>query len=425
MFKFKSVTIKDVGAWEILDSRGNPTLLVKIFLSNGWSGQAAVPSGASTGRHEALELRDGDSSRYGGLGVTKAIHNVTGEIKEMLVGRTIDDVKRLDQDLINLDGTLNKSRLGANAILGVSMALMRAGAVLFNKPLYLYLSEVFGFNSPRVLPVPMMNIINGGRHANNGLSFQEFMIVPDIKVKGKLSADSTVRAGVEIFHKLGQLLSAESFSTNVGDEGGYAPNLKQTNLVFNLLERAIAESGYDKSVIGLAIDAAASEFYQNGSYVYEGKILSANELMKVYDNLFRQFKLLSIEDGLAEDDWDNWRTMTEQLTNRLMLVGDDLFVTNLSRLRQGIRQGVANAVLIKPNQIGTVSETVDTIKEAQANNYKVIVSHRSGETSDDFIVDLAVASSAGYLKAGAPSRGERVVKYNRLMAIAEDIKKYD
>ncbi|MFZ5390896.1 MAG: phosphopyruvate hydratase [Patescibacteria group bacterium] len=417
------VLIKDLVAREILDSRGNPTLQVEILLSNGQICGAAVPAGASTGSHEAVELRDGDTNRYGGLGVTRAVSNVTGEIKKILVSQSLADVKKLDEALVALDGTVNKSRLGANALLGTSLALMRAGAMAAGKPLYVYLQEIFGFNKPETLPVPMMNVINGGRHANNGLSFQEFMIVPKIILDGKLAVSQMVRAGAEIFHNLGQILTKAGLNTNVGDEGGYAPAADNAEQVFSLLRQAIKESGYTESDIGLAIDAAASEFYQSDNkYIYQGQSLTADDLMKLYDKLSRQFNLISVEDGLAEDDWDNWHIMTKQLGGKLMLVGDDLFVTNLSRLRRGITKEAANAILIKPNQIGTVSETVATIKEAQAKGYRVIVSHRSGETSDDFIVDLAVAASAQYLKAGAPSRGERVAKYNRLMVIEESIK---
>ncbi|MBU1039361.1 phosphopyruvate hydratase [Patescibacteria group bacterium] len=412
--------IKDLTAREILDSRGNPTLQVAVVLSDESVYSVAVPSGVSTGRHEAWELRDGDSKRYNGLGVLKAIDNVTTEIKRALKGRSMAEIKKLDELLLEVDGTVNKSKLGANALLGVSMALMRAGAGVAGQPLYIYLADIFGFKITDNLPVPMMNVINGGCHADNGLSFQEFMIVPKRIVKGKFSATESVRAGAEIFHILGKILKTNKLNTNVGNEGGYAPNIKEAKEVLGLLQQAILEAGYKSAEVGLALDVAASEFYESGVYTYQGQTITADGLIKLYDSLSRDFNLISIEDGLAEDDWHNWKIMTEQLGKKLMLVGDDLFVTNLSRLRQGIVDKTANAILIKPNQIGTIGETIMAVKEAQANNYKVIVSHRSGETMDDFIVDLAVAVGANYLKAGAPSRGERVAKYNRLMTINQD-----
>jgi len=417
-------TIRQLQAREILDSRGNPTVEVELLVSDGSLVKAAVPSGASTGSHEAAELRDGDQERYQGLGVSRAVAHVNEQINDCLKGRVIKNLDKLDELLINLDATSNKGNLGANAIVGVSLAVYRAGALVNKLPLYSYIAQIFSHTSVhQVKPVPMMNILNGGRHADNSLNIQEFMVVPRRIVKGVYSIKESVRAGAEIFHNLGKLLQQAGWSVNVGNEGGYAPEVNSVEQVLQFLTQSIKQSGYDNQSVGLAIDAAASEFYKAGSYNLQGKNLNAVQLVEFYKGLIEQFDLMSVEDGLAEDDWSGWQLMTEQLGQRVRLVGDDLFVTNLERLNQGIKLKVANTILVKPNQIGTVTETLRTIKQAQSAGYGVIVSHRSGETLDDFIVDLAVGVQADFLKAGAPSRGERVAKYNRLMAIEEQLNK--
>lgn len=414
-----SFKIKRIVAQEILDSRGNPTVEVKVTLENGLWGSASVPSGASVGSHEAMELRDGDKNRYDGKGVKEAVHNVNYLINDCLNGIEVKRQADIDHVMIELDGTPNKSRLGANAILGVSLAVARAGARAYEMPLYKYLHTIFKFKNKFSLPAPMMNILNGGAHANWSADIQEFMIVPRFK---KFS--DALQAGSEIFHSLGGILKSRGFTVLVGDEGGYAPILKKNEEAFELIEEAIKRAGY-KQEIKMAIDAAASEFFDEKKNEYDLKIekkkLNAKELLKLYQSWLNKYPLVSIEDGLGEDDWAAWQVQTEMLGNRAMLVGDDLFTTNVERLNMGLDKKVANAVLVKPNQIGTLSETVDFIKLAQDNNYKVVISHRSGDTCDPFIADLAVASGADFIKAGSLSREERLSKYNRLLEIEREL----
>jgi enolase len=409
-------TIVSVWGREILDSRGNPTVEVEVTLESGVIGRAAVPSGASTGSREALELRDGDNSRYGGKGVIKAVEFVQGEIAEAVVGLNALKQTALDNLLIELDGTENKGRLGANAMLGVSMATARAAADHLGLPLYQYLGGV----NAKVLPVPLMNILNGGMHAPNNLDIQEFMIVP-------LSADTfaeALRMGAETFHTLKTILAKDKHITSVGDEGGFAPNLKSHEEAFNYIMKAIQEAGYVPGRdIALAIDAAASEFYKDGKYVLagEGRTLESNDLVEYMAEFTTKFPLISIEDGLAESDWDGWRYISDKLGEHIQLVGDDIFVTNPEILARGIEEGVANSILIKLNQIGTVTETLDTIEMAKQAAYTTVVSHRSGETEDSFIADLAVAVNAGQIKTGSLCRSDRLAKYNQLMRIEEDL----
>jgi enolase len=409
-------TITSVLAREILDSRGNPTVEVEVNLESGITGRAAVPSGASTGSREALEMRDGDKKRYGGKGVTKAVDHVNGEIAEAVIGHNALRQVEIDTTLIDLDGTDNKSRLGANALLGVSLATARAAANFLALPLYQYLG---GVNS-KVLPVPLMNIINGGMHAPNNLDIQEFMILPI----GAASFSEALRMGAETFHCLRGLLAADGHATSVGDEGGFAPNLKSHDEAFQYIMKAIEQAGYLPGIdIALAIDAAATEFYENGKYNLkgEGKILSADEMIKYLTGFTEKYPLISIEDGLAENDWDGWRRLTDALGDRVQIVGDDLFVTNPDILAQGIEEGVGNSILIKLNQIGTLTETLDTIEIAKQNGYTTIVSHRSGETEDVFIADLAVGANAGQIKSGSLSRTDRLAKYNQLLRIEEQL----
>jgi enolase len=414
--------IKKIHALEILDSRGNPTIQVSVELDSGSIGTAGVPSGASTGTHEALELRDGDAKRYDGKGVLKAVRNVNGEISRLLKGKSIAPLSKIDQAMIELDGTDNKSRLGANAILGVSLACAHAGAVSEHVPLYAYLRQLyqFGFKEYR-LPRPMMNIINGGKHADSGLSFQEFMIMPS-----KARFADNLRMGAEIFHALGQVIKGRGYQMLVGDEGGYAPKLTSHAQVCEVIHEAIQRTAYvaGKDVL-LGIDPAASELFDQKERRYvlqpEGTSLTSDQLIGLYEEWAGRYYLASVEDGLAEDDWDNWAVMTKKLGKKIMLIGDDLFVTNPKRLQLGIRKKVANAILIKVNQIGTLSETMACIKLAQKNNYRVVISHRSGETADTSIADLAVACNADFIKSGSLSRAERLSKYNRLLEIEEQL----
>ncbi|MFU2210025.1 phosphopyruvate hydratase [Solidesulfovibrio sp. C21] len=409
-------TIAAVWAREILDSRGNPTVEVEVTLESGASGRAAVPSGASTGSREALELRDQDASRYGGKGVAKAVENVQGELAEAVIGMDALQQVAIDNLMIDTDGTENKSRLGANAILGVSLATARAASSFLGLPLYQYIG---GVNS-KVLPVPMMNIINGGMHAPNNLDIQEFMIVP---LGARTFADA-LRMGAETFHTLKSLLAADGLMTAVGDEGGFAPNLKDHDEAFKYIIKAIEEAGYRPGdEISLAIDAAASEFFKNGKYVLGGekRTMSADEMIAYLSGFVDRYPIISIEDGLAEGDWDGWKKLTMELGERIQLVGDDIFVTNPDILAEGIDQGVANSILIKLNQIGTVTETLDTIEMAKQAAYTTVVSHRSGETEDSFIADLAVAVNAGQIKSGSLSRSDRLSKYNQLLRIEEEL----
>ncbi len=406
--------ILDIHAREILDSRGNPTLEVDVTLESGSFGRAAVPSGASTGAHEAAELRDNDKGRYGGKGVETACANVDGEIFETLSGMDAEDQLLIDQIMIELDGTENKSRLGANAILGVSLAVAKAAAEEAGQPLYTYIGGV----NAHLLPVPMMNIINGGAHADNPIDIQEFMIVPD----GATSIADAVRMGAEVFHALKKALQDAGHNTNVGDEGGFAPGLSSTDDALGFIMKAIEAAGYKPGEdISLALDAASSEFYKDGKYELagEGKSLDAAGMCAYYADLVARFPITSIEDGLAEDDWDGWKLMTETLGSKIQLVGDDLFVTNPKRLKKGIDDGIANSILIKVNQIGTLSETLEAIEMAHKAGYTAVISHRSGETEDTTIADIAVATNAGQIKTGSLSRSDRLAKYNQLIRIEE------
>ena len=408
-------TIVSVWAREILDSRGNPTVEVEVSLESGHSGRAAVPSGASTGTREALELRDGDKNRYLGKGVETAVNNVMGEIAEAIIGLDATRQINIDNILLDLDGTENKERLGANAMLGVSLAVARAAASYLGQPLYQYLG---GINA-KVLPVPMMNIINGGEHAPNNLDIQEFMIMPI----GAPTFAEALRMGAEVFHALKKLLSADGHVTSVGDEGGFAPNLESHAEAFDYIMKAIEAAGYvPGKEIALAIDAAASEFYKDGKYVLAGenKTLTSEELVDWLADFVEKYPLISIEDGLAEQDWDGWKLITERLSTT-QIVGDDIFVTNPEILAEGIEEGCANSILIKLNQIGTLTETLDTIEMAKGAAYSTVISHRSGETEDSFIADLAVAVNSGQIKTGSLSRSDRLAKYNQLLRIEEDL----
>lgn len=406
--------IINVQAREILDSRGNPTVEVDVVLAGGGMGRAAVPSGASTGTREALELRDGDPTRYLGKGVQTAVQNVHEKIAPEILGMDAADQAGLDRYMIDLDGTPNKSNFGANAVLGVSMAAARAAAAAYEMPLYRYLG---GINA-RNLPMPMMNIINGGAHAANNLDIQEFMIIPI----GAQSIFEAVRMGAETFHHLKKLLKGNNLSVGVGDEGGFAPDLASNEAAIQLILQAIEDAGYQPGMdIGLAIDAAASEFYEDGKYVLksESRALSATEMIDYYESLIDKYPLLSIEDGLAEQDWDNWALMTERLGQTTQIVGDDIFVTNPEIFAKGIGEGIGNSILIKLNQIGTVTETLDAIEMAKAAGYTTVISHRSGETEDSFIADLAVGVNGGQIKTGSMSRSDRICKYNQLVRIEE------
>ncbi len=406
--------IQKVKAREIIDSRGNPTLEVDLELQGGWTGRAAVPSGASTGAFEAVELRDGDKKRYLGKGVLNAVNNVNQVIAPALCGHDVLNQKAIDRLLTDLDGTANKSKLGANAILGVSLASARAAAAMLGQPLYRYIGGL----QASLMPVPFMNILNGGSHADNNIDIQEFMIVP----LGAASFSEALQMGTEIFHNLKDILKSRGLNTNVGDEGGFAPNLKSTEEAVELILEAITASGYKpQEQVCLAIDAAASEFYKDGKYHIEGRALNSAELTNYYLDLVKRYPLISIEDGHDEEDWKGWKAFTELAGDKVKLIGDDLFVTNPERLKRGIDSATANSILIKLNQIGTLSETLETMAMAGKAGYSCMVSHRSGETDDSFIADLAVATSAGMIKTGAPSRVDRVAKYNQLLRIEEDL----
>jgi enolase len=410
--------IEQIKAREILDSRGNPTVEAEVTLLGGETGRAAVPSGASTGEHEAVELRDGDNNRYGGKGVLKAVRNINEVIALELEGMDSLDQAEIDQVLIELDGTPTKAKLGANAILAVSLATARAAANYTEVPLYRYL----GGPNARTLPVPMMNIINGGAHADNNVDFQEFMIVP----VGAETFRDALRMGAEIFHVLKKVLKKKGYATSVGDEGGFAPNLRSNEEAIETILEAISQSGYSPGGdVLLALDPAASEFYDGKSYIFkksDGRKLSSDQMVKFWTEWSDQFPIISIEDGMAENDWDGWKTLTVTLGERLQLVGDDLFVTNTKFLQKGIDLGVANSILIKVNQIGTLTETLDCIELAKSHGRSAVISHRSGETEDPFIADLAVATNAGQIKTGSLSRTDRVAKYNQLLRIEEDLR---
>ncbi|HEX9294322.1 MAG TPA: phosphopyruvate hydratase [Polyangiaceae bacterium] len=403
-------------AREILDSRGNPTVEVEVQTKSGGHGRAAVPSGASTGEHEALELRDGDAKRYLGKGVIKAVRNVETVLGPSVIGMDSLDQSAIDKTLLQADGTPTKSKLGANALLGVSMAVARAAADTVGLPLWRYL----GGASARTLPTPLMNILNGGAHADNGLEVQEFMIVP----LGALTFAEALRAGVEVFHSLKANLKKDGLATSVGDEGGFAPRVGSIEEAIQRVIRSIEMAGYKPGAeVAIALDAAASEFYdaKTQTYTWDKKPRTPEELVGIYDALSSRYPVVSIEDGLAEDDWEGWKLLTTKLGSRVQLVGDDLFVTNPVRLARGIAEGIANAILIKLNQIGTVTETLDTIRDATAAGYRSVISHRSGETEDTFIADLAVATNAGQIKTGSLSRSDRVAKYNELLRIASEL----
>lgn len=411
--------IKSVHARQIMDSRGNPTIECDVKLSGGAFGRAAVPSGASTGSFEALELRDGGNA-YMGKGVMTAVKNVNEIIAPAIIGMPANDQTTLDEKMLALDGTANKEKLGANAILAVSLAAARAAAEQSGLPLYKYIANVYGNENPCVLPRPMMNIINGGAHADNGLDAQEFMIIPN----GAKNEADAIRMGSEIFHHLKKILKSGGNSTNVGDEGGFAPNFHSCAQALDTIIAAIRDAGYipgDQVSIGL--DVASSEFYADGVYNFEGKKLSSDQMIEFYEKLIAQYPIISIEDALAEEDWDGWRKLTDAIGKKCQLVGDDLFVTNPARLHRGIDAGVANAILIKVNQIGTLTETLRAIKMAQDAKYGVIISHRSGETEDTTIADLAVATNAGQIKTGSMSRTDRMAKYNQLLRIEEELDK--
>ncbi len=413
--------IQSVKGREILDSRGNPTVEVDVVLEGGVQGRAAVPSGASTGQREALELRDGDKKRFLGKGVSKAVGHVNGEIARAVAGHNADQ-RAIDRLLIDLDGTPTKSRLGANAILGVSMAVARASANAAGAPLYKYLSGLYGGPSP-VLPVPMMNILNGGAHADSSVDFQEFMVMP----AGASSFAEAVRAGAEIFHTLRGILQKKGYSTGVGDEGGFAPSLASNQEAVDVVLEAISQAGYRPGQdVYLALDVASSELWDESGRRYEfhkskDKARSADEMVALYEDWVRQYPIISIEDGLAEGDWDGWKTLTKALGQRVQLVGDDIFVTNPAILQRGISEGIANSILIKLNQIGTVTETLDAVAMARDAGYTSVISHRSGETEDTTIADLAVATAAGQIKTGSASRTDRVAKYNQLLRIEEEL----
>jgi enolase len=408
--------IVDIIGREILDSRGNPTVEVDVQLEDGAMGRAAVPSGASTGAHEAVELRDGDKSRYLGKGVTKAVEAVNGEIFDAIGGMEAEDQRAIDRALIALDGTRNKARLGANAILGVSLAVAKAAAQASGLPLYRYV----GGASAHVLPVPMMNIINGGAHADNPIDIQEFMIMP---VSAANCADS-IRIGAEVFHTLKKGLADAGHATNVGDEGGFAPNLKSADEALGFIMTSIEKAGYKPGVdVMLALDCAATEFFKGGKYVMEGegKTFDPGQMAKYLADLVKRYPIVSIEDGMSEDDWEGWKILTDLIGSKCQLVGDDLFVTNTERLEQGIKQGIGNSILVKVNQIGSLSETLDAVNMAQRAGYTAVMSHRSGETEDSTIADLAVATNCGQIKTGSLSRSDRLAKYNQLIRIEGEL----
>ncbi|MFZ0804265.1 MAG: phosphopyruvate hydratase [Terriglobales bacterium] len=410
-------TISNIHAREVLDSRGNPTVEAEVTLADGTKGRAIVPSGASTGEHEAVELRDGDKQRYLGKGVLKAVENVNTKIAKAVSGMDAVDQRALDQKMIELDGTDNKGRLGANAILAVSMAAARAAANSFKQPLYRYL----GGTGANLLPVPMMNILNGGAHADNNVDFQEFMVMP----VGAKSFSEALRWGVEVFHTLKGVLKKRGYNTAVGDEGGFAPSVKSNVEAIEVVLEAIQQAGYKPGKeIAIALDPAASEFYQDGKYIFKKSDKSAkssDEMIKIWAKWVKDYPIVSLEDGLSEGDWDGWQNLTKELGGKIQLVGDDIFVTNIEFLQKGIDQHVANSILIKVNQIGTVSETLDAIDLSRRNGYTSVISHRSGETEDTFIADLAVATGAGQIKTGSASRTDRVAKYNQLLRIEEEL----
>jgi enolase len=406
--------IDAIHAREILDSRGNPTVEVEVLLSDGQIGRAAVPSGASTGEHEAVELRDGDKGRYLGKGVQKAVDAVIDQIAPALTGFDATDQRSIDQAMIDLDGTANKGKLGANAILGVSLAVANAAAASADLPLYKYL----GGPNAHVLPVPLMNILNGGSHADSDVDIQEFMIVPI----GAETFSEGLRWGVEVYHNLKSVLQQKGLSTGLGDEGGFAPNLPSNRAALDLIQEAIQNAGYTPGTdIALALDVASSEFFKDGAYQFEGKALSAAEMSAYYAELVADYPLVSIEDPLDENDWEGWKILTDSIGDKVQLVGDDLFVTNPERLQQGIDAATANSLLVKVNQIGSLTETLDAVSLAQRSGYTTITSHRSGETEDTTIADIAVATNAGQIKTGAPARSERVAKYNQLLRIEEEL----
>ncbi|MDZ4091510.1 MAG: phosphopyruvate hydratase [Arthrobacter sp.] len=406
--------IDAIHAREILDSRGNPTVEVEVLLSDGQIGRAAVPSGASTGEHEAVELRDGDKGRYLGKGVQKAVDAVIDQIAPALIGFDATDQRSIDQSMIDLDGTANKSKLGANAILGVSLAVANAAAASADLPLYKYL----GGPNAHVLPVPLMNILNGGSHADSDVDIQEFMVVP----LGAETFSEGLRWGVEVYHALKAVLQAKGLSTGLGDEGGFAPNLPSNRAALDLIQEAIRNAGYTPGQdIALALDVASSEFFKDGAYQFEGKSLSSTEMSAYYAELVADYPLVSIEDPLDENDWDGWKTLTDAIGDKVQIVGDDLFVTNPERLQTGIDSKTANSLLVKVNQIGSLTETLDAVSLAQRAGYTTITSHRSGETEDTTIADIAVATNAGQIKTGAPARSERVAKYNQLLRIEEEL----
>lgn len=406
-----STAIKEINARQILDSRGNPTIEVEVKLFSGINGVASVPSGASTGKFEAVELRDNEPSNYDGKSVQKAVYNVNKIIAPILTNKNVTNQNFIDKTLINLDGTENKSNLGANAILGVSMACAKASANSFGQPLFMYLGGI----SANTLPVPMMNILNGGIHAQNNLEFQEFMIAPI----GAKTFSQALQMGTKVFHTLKRNLNKRGLSTGVGDEGGFAPNLKTNSEAIELIIDAIQNSNYTTDEIKICLDVASSEFYNNGKYFVRDYGYSSSEFVEVLEKLVKDYPIISIEDGLSEEDYEGWELLTQTLGNKCQLVGDDLFVTNIKRLKKGVLQSLGNSILIKLNQIGTVSETLNTINYAQNNNYTTIISHRSGETEDTFIADLAVAVNSGLIKTGSLSRSERIAKYNRLLKIEQ------
>jgi enolase len=409
--------IEQINAREILDSRGNPTVEAEVTLASGIIGRAAVPSGASTGENEALELRDGDKKRYAGKGVQKAVNNINTTIAKLITGRDALLQADIDMAMLKADGTNTKSKLGANAILAVSLATARAAADVLGLPLYAYLGGV----GARTLPVPLMNIINGGAHADNNVDFQEFMIVP----AGFNRFSDALRAGVEVFHALKEVLKKRGHSTSVGDEGGFAPNLKSNEEAIEAILEAINKAGYKVGEqVALALDAASSELFKNGKYVFhksDNSVKTAEDMVKLFEGWVNQYPIVSIEDGLAESDWKGWATLTRELGDRVQLVGDDLFVTNVEYLARGIAEEVGNSILVKVNQIGSLTETLDTIELAKTHNYTSIISHRSGETEDTFIADLAVATNAGQIKTGSASRTDRIAKYNQLLRIEEEL----
>lgn len=406
-----STAIKEINARQILDSRGNPTIEVEVKLFSGINGVASVPSGASTGKFEAVELRDNEPNNYDGKSVQKAVYNVNKIIAPILTNKNVTNQNLIDKTLINLDGTENKSNLGANAILGVSMACAKASANSFGQPLFMYLGGI----SANTLPVPMMNILNGGIHAQNNLEFQEFMIAPI----GAKTFSQALQMGTKVFHTLKRNLNKRGLSTGVGDEGGFAPNLKTNSEAIELIIDAIQNSNYTTDEIKICLDVASSEFYNNGKYFVRDYGYSSSEFVEILEKLVKDYPIISIEDGLSEDDYEGWELLTQTLGNKCQLVGDDLFVTNIKRLKKGVLQSLGNSILIKLNQIGTVSETLNTINYAQNNNYTTIISHRSGETEDTFIADLAVAVNSGLIKTGSLSRSERIAKYNRLLKIEQ------